>query len=1186
MRELRISSLQWAVGVFCALIGALLLVVPHQFESPVETGLGLNLPWWGASFLLAGWILVGIAALSHRMRRSLVFAAHFPAGAGLLLIAGTTFSAYDWIDTAIYTVLGLGTMLAPLLVRDPRAAGAEERPGAGHADAPDGFAGKRAPAATATGDLLALIMGLGSCLAGLLLLAFPGHFAEPVVAWIRPFLPLYGVAFLTSGAALVYLQLRPNLPSVVWWGVHLFAAAVLFAFLVVLPLPSHEWLDVAYYGGFGLVLVLLPRYRGLAHPIAPSSLRTQLAIALAAAAALPLVAVAAMVTDVYQRSATAEALTLQDALASALAQDVSDYIDLHSQAVDGVALQPGLWEMDYPEKRAFLHAVKPAYRDLIHLSVFDATGEDTADSDDIHRPNASQRFVFLNAREKMAPTLDMFIGPITGTPIFAFGSPYRDASGQFAGIVGSSVESTRVAAMLASASTGDGREAYLVDARARMVAHPDASLAAALADFSAAPPIAAMQADGNDHGALRYSTPDGERLAGYARVPRLGWGVVVEQPTATALAGARAGRELAFWILLVTIALATAGGALAAGGLVGPLNALARAVERFAGGNPAAPLPRSRVSEVARLATVFGQMRDRLAARTAERELAEEALRESEERYRRIVETAQEGIWIIDINNRTAFANRKMAEMLGYTADEMVGSPLDAFLDESAKVAAAAEVKRRRQGLKKRHDTELRRKDGTTLWAIVSKNAMFDREARYTGTLWMVTDITDRKHAEEERAQLLAREHATRQRLEESNRQLARATQTKSEFLATMSHELRTPLNSIIGFSELLLDDPGDGPAPSARQRFVSNILQSGRHLLGLVNDILDLTKVEAGRMELRPATFELAASLRAVEAAIRPLAEKKGLTLVTRVSPKISNIYADEGKFKQVLYNLLSNAVKFTPEGGQVQTTARLAHGLIRVTVSDTGIGIAGEDQERIFEAFQQLDSSSARRHEGTGLGLALAQRLVELQGGRIWVESEPGKGSSFGFTVPLRVGPAPQPAGLISPADGEETGSDRPLVLVVEADLGARELLRTHLEQGGYRVAAVADQHSAVEQARVLQPAAITLDVLLAGPEGWDVLRSLKADEVTAAIPVVVMSMEDDPHRGYALGAAAYLVKPVERGEPVQTLKRLGIDSGEGAREAVVVADDKLVVGERVSAVVELHDYRALRREDGERA
>jgi signal transduction histidine kinase len=261
-----------------------------------------------------------------------------------------------------------------------------------------------------------------------------------------------------------------------------------------------------------------------------------------------------------------------------------------------------------------------------------------------------------------------------------------------------------------------------------------------------------------------------------------------------------------------------------------------------------------------------------------------------------------------------------------------------------------------------------------------------------------------RKRAEAERAQALLREQAARQRLEESNRALARATQAKSEFLAAMSHELRTPLNCIIGFSELLRDDPADDPGAARRRHFMNNINDSGRHLLNLVNDILDLAKVEAGRMKLHPTSFELTSSLHAIAGAIIPLAEKKGLTLETHPAPEAITIWADERKFRQVLYNLLSNAVKFTPEGGQVTMTVRLVDEVVEVVVADTGVGISPEEQKSLFEPFQQL-GSSATRDEGTGLGLALTRRLVELQGGRIWVESTPAEGSRFAFTIPLRV-------------------------------------------------------------------------------------------------------------------------------------------------------------------------------------
>jgi signal transduction histidine kinase len=308
-----------------------------------------------------------------------------------------------------------------------------------------------------------------------------------------------------------------------------------------------------------------------------------------------------------------------------------------------------------------------------------------------------------------------------------------------------------------------------------------------------------------------------------------------------------------------------------------------------------------------------------------------------------------------------------------------------------------------------------------------------------------------RKRAEAERAQALLREQAARQRLEESNHALARATQAKSDFLASMSHELRTPLNSIIGFSELLLDDPAEDAWAPRRRHFVGNIKESGRHLLNLVNDILDLSKIEAGRMQLFPTKFEVSSSLRAVVGAILPLAEKKGLTLDTNIAPEVATIHADERKFRQVLYNLLSNAVKYTPEQGRVEATARVVEGMVEIVVTDTGIGIAPEDQERIFEPFQQLGSSTARE-EGTGLGLALTRRLVELQGGQMALDSRPGEGSRFTFTIPL--GAASRPgdgSGLDGTAEAERVAAAADGAARLDVSLGGIDRLVGGQVQGG---------------------------------------------------------------------------------------------------------------------------------------
>jgi len=238
--------------------------------------------------------------------------------------------------------------------------------------------------------------------------------------------------------------------------------------------------------------------------------------------------------------------------------------------------------------------------------------------------------------------------------------------------------------------------------------------------------------------------------------------------------------------------------------------------------------------------------------------------------------------------------------------------------------------------------------------------------------------------------------------IEEKSQQIEAANRHKSEFLANMSHELRTPLNAIIGFSEVL-QEKLFGELNEKQAEYTDDILTSGRHLLSLINEILDLSKVEAGRMELELATFDLPLAIDNARTFVRERATRHGITLDVKIDERLGDIVGDERKIKQILLNLLSNAVKFTPEGGRVGINARQTNGTAEISVTDTGIGIAPEDQPKIFEEFRQVGTDYAHKVEGTGLGLTLAKKFVELHGGRIWVESEVGKGSTFVFTLPL---------------------------------------------------------------------------------------------------------------------------------------------------------------------------------------
>jgi signal transduction histidine kinase/CheY-like chemotaxis protein len=392
--------------------------------------------------------------------------------------------------------------------------------------------------------------------------------------------------------------------------------------------------------------------------------------------------------------------------------------------------------------------------------------------------------------------------------------------------------------------------------------------------------------------------------------------------------------------------------------------------------------------------------------------------------------------------------------------------------------------------------------------------------------------------------------------LEKKTHELEVASHHKSEFLASMSHELRTPLNAVIGFSDVLLDRMF-GDLNDKQDEYVRDIRNSGRHLLELINEILDLSKVEAGQMELDRDAVSLADLLQHGVAMVRERAGRGGIALHVDVAPDVGTAYADELKLKQVILNLLTNAVKFTPHGGSVTLTARRVDHEARVCVIDTGVGIAEADRERIFEAFQRGGRAARTTTEGTGLGLTLSKRIIDLHGGRLWMESRLGAGSTFSFAIPLA--PASTASADVAPARGDEVpaGKAAGTVLVIEDDRHSADLLEVYLEGAGYAVATARDGIDGLEQARRLAPRAVVLDMLLPGLNGWDLLAKLKGDPATAAIPVLIVSMVDEQGAGLALGAAEYLVKPVDRASLLAALERCAAP-GNGRLRLVAIDDD----------------------------
>jgi signal transduction histidine kinase/DNA-binding response OmpR family regulator len=424
------------------------------------------------------------------------------------------------------------------------------------------------------------------------------------------------------------------------------------------------------------------------------------------------------------------------------------------------------------------------------------------------------------------------------------------------------------------------------------------------------------------------------------------------------------------------------------------------------------------------------------------------------------------------------------------------------------------------------------------------------------------------------------------ERLKHANAELLEANRHKTLFLANMSHELRTPLNAILGFSELLIDTPNGQFPDATRARFLEQIHSSGKHLLGLINDILDLSKIEAGQMELRLQVVRVAEIVDQVASIVEPLAAKKEIR-ITFETGRAGDILADEGKVKQMILNLVSNAIKFSAERGTVTVKAERVDDRLRIAVTDTGIGIAKEDIRRVFKEFQQVDSGVNRKQQGTGLGLALTRSFALLHGGDVRVESELGKGSRFTIDLPLEArSPNRPPKGGVE-IDLANGDASRPLIIVVEDDPSAAEILARQIERVGFRTKIARTGADAVSMAKELKPAALTLDILLPDTDGWDVLTSLKGDDATSDIPVIVISVVDNPALGTALGALDYFVKPVDPKELVNRLSNYNFKHKTGSRQtSVLVVDDEEANRDWLKQVLEPAGFTAILAKGGQEA
>jgi signal transduction histidine kinase/CheY-like chemotaxis protein len=759
--------------------------------------------------------------------------------------------------------------------------------------------------------------------------------------------------------------------------------------------------------------------------------------------------------------------------------------------------------------------------------------------------------------------------------------------------------------VVARIGTGRDGNAYVLDSTNQLIAHPDLRLVLAKRDLSAAPQVKAARAPrtGSAQDEQMFTIAEGlqggQALAVNAAIPALGWLVFIERPVEDTFAPLRAATARSVVVLALGLLLAILASIALARRMVAPIRRLQDGAARVGSGDLDHRIDIRTGDELKALADEFNRTTARLQDSQSNLEQKVEARTEAltrsvEEMHalgevgRAVSSTLDLQTVLVTIITHAVELSKADAGGTIYEFDEATGvfepranyRVSDAYvrilresrirLGESAVGKCAVnQAPYQVPDVEKGEDSRMRDpllREGVR--AVLAVPLL--REERVIGAL-----VIRRKVAGEFSQSLvtllqnfanqsvLAIQNARLFReIAEKGQQLEVASQLKSQFLANMSHELRTPLNAIIGVTEMLHDDAVDLKREDELEP-LDRVLRAAKHLLALINDILDLSKIEAGKMDIHVESFAIAPLIDDVVQTIGMMAKKNGNTVVVDCVTDLGTMRADQTRIRQALLNLVSNANKFT-EGGTVTIAARrvteAGREWVTIAVTDTGIGLTPQQLGNLFQEFVQADASTTRKYGGTGLGLAISRRFCQMMGGDIAVTSELGRGSTFTIRLPVEVG-AVQPATAVRDAAAGREGAAAPgsaTILVADDDQTVLEVIERHLTRDGFSVVTARGGHEALRLARELHPAAITLDVLMPDLDGWTVLAAIKGDPELSDIPVILLSIVDEKNRGYALGATDYMIKPIDRARLSRMLRNI---CGALGRHVLLVDDDDMM-------------------------